>query len=48
MNDKDKMDAALDRIFAYGPSKKEVVVKQKKSGATEVKSPLKRGQDKSK
>lgn len=38
MNDKDKMDAALDRIFAYGASKKESVAK-KKAEAVKPKKP---------
>jgi hypothetical protein len=42
MNEKDKLDAALDRIFAYGPSKKDDAKKHKKTGTTEAKKPAKK------
>lgn len=38
VNDKEKLDAALDRLFAYGASKKESVAK-KKAEAVKPKRP---------
>jgi hypothetical protein len=38
MGDKEKMDAALDRILVYGASKKEDAVKQKKDDFTKNKT----------
>lgn len=46
MNDKDKLDAALDQIFAYGVSKKESKEKKIAPKQRKQKDPLKSGPDK--
>lgn len=48
MNEKDKMDAALDRIFAYGVSKKDMEAKKSKPKVVKQKDPLKSGPEKTK